>query len=225
MGPRSASRRSAALALTALVLLVQVGTGCGDDNGDGDERTPESLESLLPPPAQVGPLRLERSLAWDNATDFIVQGTVLPQSTAPSSAIGQMDDSGFSAAAGQILTPEGGGEPVNVSVAAFDSADGAAEAQDYLHEQDLQQPCFAACAVNPEELAIQDVAGVTAVHQVPVAGDLPPGVGPFEAFAAEFTIGSDLFYVYARGDPGDVPAPAFERGVQTIYEHAQQQSG
>jgi hypothetical protein len=221
MGPR-ASRRSAALALIALVLLFQVGTGCGDDNGD--ERTPESLESLLPPPAQVGPLRLERSLAWDNATDFIVQGTVLPQATAPSAAIGQMEDSGFSAAAGQILTPKGGGEPVNVSVAAFDSADGAAEAQDYLHEQDLQQPCFAACAVSPNEFAIQDVPGVTAVHQAPVTGDLPPGVGPLEAFAAEFTIGSDLFYVYASGDPGDVPAPAFERGVLTIYEHAQQQS-
>ena len=214
--------RRLVLLLLALLLAGAVVAGCGGD--DGDQPSPQTLEGLLPPPSQLRPLQLERTIDWDNATDFIVQGTVLPQATAPSSAIGQMEDEGFAAGAGDILTPQGGGAPVNVDVAAFDSTDGAVAAQDYLHDQDLQQPCFEACAVGPQEMAINDIPGSTAVHQVPVEGKLPPSVEPFEAFAAEFTIGSDLFYAYASGDPGDIPPAAFERGVLTFYEWAHQHS-
>ena len=215
--------RFSLLSLLALALAGAIVTGCGGD-GDGDQPSPQSLESLLPPPSQIGPLQLERTIDWENATDFVVQGTVLPQATAPSSAIGQMEDAGFAAGAGDVLTPKGGGEPVNVSVAAFDSTDGAVDAQDYLHEQDLQQPCFAACAVSPEELAIDEIPGATAVHQAPVEGELPPSVEPFEAFAVEFTIGENLFYIYASGDPGDIPPAAFEKGSLNVYEYAHQQS-
>jgi hypothetical protein len=216
---------SALLSLFAFGLMGAVGAGCGGD-GDDDEPAPESLAGLLPPPAELGPLREERSFEWDNSIDFIVEGTVLPQATAPSSAIGEMDNAGFAAGAGQILIPKGpeGGAPVNVSVAAFDSSDGATQAQDYLHEQDLQQPCFAACAVNPRELTIEEIPGATAVHHVPTKGELPPGLHRFEAFAVEFTIGSNLYYATASGDPGDIPEAEFEQGALRFYEHAQRQS-
>jgi hypothetical protein len=62
------------------------------------------------------------------------------------------------------------------------------------------------------------------VHQVPVEGELPPSVEPFEAFAVEFTTGENLFYIYASGDPGDIPPAAFEKGALNFYEHAHQQS-
>jgi hypothetical protein len=222
---RIAPIRSALVSLIAVALAGAVGAGCGGDD-DGDEPAPESLATQIPPPSQLGPLREERSFTWDNATDFVVQGTVLPQATAPSSAIAEIDDAGFAAGAGQILIPKGpgGGAPVNVSVGAFDSSDGATQAQDYLHEQDLQQPCFAACAVNPEELTIEEIPGATAVHQVPTKGELPPGLERFEGFAVEFTIGSNLFYAYASGSPGDIPVADFVRGARSFYEHASQRS-
>ncbi len=217
--------RSALLSLVAFGLMGAVGAGCGGDEG-GDEPAPESLATQLPPPSQLGPLREERSFNWDNATDFVVEGTVLPEATAPSSAIEQIDDAGFAAGAGQILVPKGpgGGAPVNVAVAAFDSSDGATQAQDYLHDQDLQQPCFAACAVNRRELTIEEIPGATAVHHVPIKGELPPGLHPFEGFAVEFTIGSNLYYASASSDPGDIPVAEFEKGALRFYEHAQQHS-
>jgi hypothetical protein len=211
--------------LIALFVVALAAAGCDGDDEEAAAPSASSLERLLPPPNEVGPLRLERSLSWDNPTDFVVQGTVLPEAKPPSSAVAQMEDAGFAAAAGSILVPRGGGSPVNVSVAAFDSEDGAVQAQDYLHDQDLQQPCFAACAVSPQELAINDIPGATAVHQVPTTGELPPGTSRFEAFAAEFTIGEDLFYVHASGDPGDIPPAAFERGTAAVYDHASQTAG
>jgi hypothetical protein len=209
-------------AILTLAFVGAIGAGCGGDDENGGP-SPKSLEGFLPPPAQLGQLRLERTLNWDNATDFVVQGTVLPEATAPSSAVAQMDDAGFAAGAGEILRPKGGGSPVNITAAAFDSADGATQAQTYLHEQDLTQPCFQACAVNPKELTIRGIPGATAVHQVPV-DRLPPGLRPFEAFAVEFTIGSDLFYAYASGDPGDIPPAVFEKGATSFYRYAKENS-
>ena len=104
------------------------------------------------------------------------------------------------------------------------SSDGATQAQDYLHDQDLQQPCFAACAVNPRELTIEEIPGATAVHHVPIKGELPPGLHPFEGFAVEFTIGSNLYYASASSDPGDIPVAEFEKGALRFHEHAQQHS-
>jgi hypothetical protein len=93
----------------------------------------------------------------------------------------------------------------------------------FLHQQDLQQPCYTACTVNPRELTISGIPGATAVEQVPIKGKLPPNAGPpFEAFAVEFTIGSDLFYGYVQGDPGDTPPARFEQGAALVYKYASQ---
>jgi ketosteroid isomerase-like protein len=139
----------------------------------------------------------------------------LPEDTPPSEAVAKMDDAGFQAAAGDQLRPKGGGAPVFVDAARFDSADGASEAQDYLHSQDLQQPCAGACVVSPQEFTIDGIPGATAVHQVPIDGPLPPGKQPFEGYSVEFTNGSDLFYVTASGDPGDIPPRVFEKAPST----------
>ena len=212
--------------MLAIVLAVAaVGGGCGG-NDDGDAPSPEELKQLIPPAAELGPLELERSLTWDNAIDFIVQGFFLPEATAPSSAIEQVEDAGFAAGAGDVLRPRGGGPPVNVSVAAFDSEDGATEAQAYLHDQNLQQPCFAVCSVSPEEFSIDEIPEATAVHHVPLEDDLPPNAPPpFEAYTVVFTVGENLFYATVGGEPGDVPAADFERGAIALYEHANAESG
>lgn len=164
-------------------------------------------------------------MSWEDPVDFVVQGTVLPQGTVPSSAASQIEDAGFAAAAGDILVSKGGGPPVNVSAAGFDSSDGAGQAQDYLHSQDLKQPCLAACSVAPRNLTIKGIPGATAVHQVPVKEKLPPYIQPFEAYAVEFTIGKDLFYAHASGDPGDIPPGIFEKGAVNLYKYARRHAG
>jgi hypothetical protein len=206
------------LAAFAVAVTGAVMAGCG---GEGDDDVSAAdLKQLLPPPSQLAPLQIERTFEWDNAIDFIVLGTVLPEDTAPSEAGGKMDDAGFQAAAGEQLVPKGGGAPVLVDAARFDSADGTTEAQTYLHQQDLQQPCAGACVVSPQEFTIDDIPGATAVHQVPIKGPLPPGKHPFEAYSVEFTNGSDLFYATASGDPGDIPPRMFEKGAVAFYEYA-----
>jgi hypothetical protein len=62
----------------------------------------------------------------------------------------------------------------------------------------------------------------TSARRVFVGGELPPGLNRFEAFAVEFTIGQNLFYAHASGDPGDIRPQAFERRAVAIYEHASQ---
>jgi hypothetical protein len=217
--PRTRSVCSILAAFTAAVPVAgMVVAGCGGDGGG--EASPADLKPLLPPPSQLGPLEVERAYEWDNAIDFIVLGTVLPEDTAPSEAGGKMDDAGFQAAAGERLIPKGGGAPVFVDAARFDSAEGATEAQNYLHQQDLQQPCAGSCVVAPQELTISDIPGATAVHQVPTKGPVPPGRQPFEAYSVEFTDGSALFYATASGDPGDISPQAFEKGAVAFYEYA-----
>ncbi len=198
--------------------------GCGGDDDEPEGPSPESLEGLLPPASQLGPLNLQATLTWDNAIDLVVQGVVLPEATAPSDAVAQIEDAGFVAGAGEILMPRGDGSPVNATVAAFDSTEGVAQAQEYLHTQDLEQPCAAACAVSPVELPIKDIPDATAVHHVPVEGELPPGVHPFEGFAIEFPIGENLFYASASAGPGEIPVSTFERGAANFYRYAKQHS-
>ena len=217
--PRATRQPRRLLAILTAAFVGALAVGCGGDE-ESSGPSAASLEKLLLPANQLPPLHLERTLDWDNATDFAVQGTVLPQGTAPSAAIAKIEDDGFASGAGDILMPQGGGSPVHLSIASFDSEDGAREAQRYLHGQDLQQPCFAACAVSPKELPLDQIPGAAAVHQVPVEGPLPPGLEPFEAYAAEFTIGSDLFYVWAGADPGDIPVAVFEKGVQRFHDYA-----
>jgi hypothetical protein len=205
------------LAAFAVAVPGMVVAGCG---GGDDQASPADLKPLLPPPSQLGPLKLEETFEADNAIDFIVLGYQQPEGTAPSEAEGKMDDAGFQAAAGERMIPKGGGAPAYADAVRFDSSEGAEEAQDYLHEQDLRQPCAGACVVAPQEFAINEIPGATAVHYVPTNSPPPPGMQPFEAYAVEFTDGSDLFYATASGDPGDISPQAFKKGAIGFYEYA-----
>jgi hypothetical protein len=208
-------RRPLLAALTCAALAV--GVGCGGD----DETSPASLKDQLVPASQLR-LEVERPFEWDNPIDFTVDGVFLPEGTKHSDAIEEIDDFGFEAGYGELLRPTGGGPDIHFEVAKFDSDDGAADARDYLHQQDLQQPCFAACTVNPEDLDVNGVPGLKGVHQVPLPkAQIPPGAGPpFERFVVEFTIGPYLYIVDAAGDPGDTPPARFARGTKSVYEYA-----
>jgi hypothetical protein len=212
------------LAIAAGLLAVGLPAGCGGD--DGDNASPSELQAQLISPDQIPPLQDRRDFSWDDPTDFVVQGVFYPENTRPSAVIGAIDDAGFQAGAGRYALPKGeGGPDVYFDVAQFDSEDGARQAQEYLHGQDLQQPCYAACVVNPEEYDVSGIPGAKAVHQVPNGRKGPPGTEPFERFVVEFTIGPDLYIVDTRGDPGDVPPDQFNAGSKRVYDFAKQHSG
>jgi hypothetical protein len=210
----------AGLAVAAVVLLA----GCG---GSGENTSPADLQGVLLAPDQFQPpLEGLRDFSWENPTDFVVQGIVYPENTKPTAVIGEIDDDGFEAAAGHLAVPKGEeGPQIHLAVARFDSDDGAKQAQDYLHGQDKLQPCYAACVVNPEDYTVPGVSGATAVHQVPNGQKGAPGVEPFERYAVEFTVGSDLYVVSLTGDPGTIPAAALNQGVKELYDYAQQHAG
>jgi hypothetical protein len=213
-------RQRQALSLTLACLLalaaVAVGSGCGG----GDDTSAASLKDQLLPAKQLSPLKIESNFEWDNPIDFVVQGLNLPESTAPSEVIGSIDDAGFEAAAGQLLATKQGDPTANVDVAGFDSEDGAREARDVLHQEDLKQPCIAECVVNPREYKAKGIPDSVGVHLVPIDRPAPPGLSKFEAYHVEFTIGKDLYVVEAFGPPGSIPEARFQSGAKTFYEYA-----
>lgn len=222
--PRSLTRsRAVALPLVGLLLLAALaGAGCGgdDDDGGGDVSLAE-LKSSLPAAADLG-LEPGRDFEWDNATDFMFQGPFFPEGTTPSELIADIDAAGFEGAVGSHLTDKPHKWNLSISVAEFDSDEGAVEARDRLHEEDLKQPCFAACAVTPREYELDGIPDSTAVHQVPNEGKPPPGVFEFESYLAEFVIGPQLYVVQSDGPPDWTSSTEFDQAVTTVYEAASQ---
>lgn len=204
-----------------MLTLVAV-PGCGDDDGDVSAA---DLSGHLPPAQELqlaGELQLEseRELEWDNATDFIAQGVFHSEETPPSELINAIDEEGFAAAAGEFLGDEKHETSTLVAVAAFDSESGAEGARDVLHEEDLKQPCFAACTVSPVEHTVDEVPNAVAVHHAPNEGEPPPGLFAFEGYLIEFTIGSNLYLLQTSGPPGAIPEADFERAATAFYEYA-----
>lgn len=106
---------------------------------------------------------------------------------------------------------------VRIGVAQFDSEEGALEARDLLHEENLKQPCLAVCAVSPREYELADIPDSAAVHHAPVKGELPPDRSPVEAYHAEFVIGPRLYVVQAHGFPSSTFRADFNKLIRTVY--------
>jgi hypothetical protein len=221
--PPSLNRwRLGARPLVGLLLLAALvlGAGClgGDDDG-GDGVSLAKLKGQLPAAGDLG-LRLEREYEWDNPTDLLVQGLVIPEATKPSELAAEIEDAGFQGAVGTELAAARHKSNVRIAAAQFDSKEGALEARDLLHKQDLQQPCAAACAVSPSEYKLKEIPDSAAVHHAPVQGELPPGMPPVEAYHAEFVIGPKLYVLQRDGPPSSTFAAEFDKVLQTVYEAA-----
>ena len=140
----------------------------------GDDVSLAKLKSQVPAAGDLG-LKEERESEWDNATDLLVQGLVIPEATKPSELGAKIEDAGFQGAVGTELADARHKPNVRIAAAQFDSKEGALEARDVLHKQDLKQPCAAACTVTPSEYKLNKIPDNAAVHHAPVQGELPPG--------------------------------------------------
>lgn len=217
MGNRTSLKRTRTrLALLACLAIAALAGGCGDDDSStGDASTSELLKQLVP--AEEVKFEVEREFEWDNPTDFVAQGVFYSEQTAPSELIGEIDDAGFTAAAGQHLKD---GEVFGFSGAAtFGSEEGAETALETLHAEDLKQPCFSQCTVSPAEYTVEGIPNSLAVHHVPNEGKPPPGHFAFESYLVEFTVGSELHVFQVSGPPGLSEAD-FDRNAKAVYEHA-----
>jgi hypothetical protein len=203
--------------------------GCGGSSGV----SPASLQPHLLPSADVPGFGLERTLEWSDPVNLVGEGLFLPEKTRPSSAVSEFTDSHFRGGAGEWLISGRGGEneaQARLGVAQFQSAADANQVRDWMHNEDLTQPCYSQCTFSPAPATIAGIPGVRFVVQTghvpppPKGAHVPPGVhvptGPAN-FLAEFTIGPRVYWAVLHASP---PAqPQFEAGMKRYYEHAKEQ--
>ncbi len=213
------SRVGAKLGTLAALVIGLAACGDGDGAYGGRQLSIAELMPRLPAAAELG-LSQRRESKWDNATDMVGQGLVIPDATSPSELGVAMEDAGFQGAVGTKLEASHHRFSVRIIAARFNSEQGAVEARDALHQEDLKQPSAAACLVSPREYELEEIPNSAAVHHVPVRVELPPGESRVEADRAEFVIGPQLYVVQADGQPSAKFSAEFGRAMRTTYEAA-----
>jgi hypothetical protein len=206
--------------LLFVLLIVGFAGACGEDDEDqGTDTSSAGLLAALPTANELGHEPLN-DYEWDNAIDLIVLGIFVPESTTAEDLASELDEAGFQAAAGAEFENPRQERNVRMAVVEFDSSEGAAEARDRLHEEDLKQPCAEACLVAPQDYQLDEIPESAAAHHVPTKGNLPSDVVPVEAFHAEFVVGSRLYVIQTDGSPDPGMEGEFARDVAKLYESA-----
>jgi hypothetical protein len=219
-------RRRRLVAIACAIPTVAI-TGCG---GGGGKVSSASLQPRLLPSSQAPGLGLQRTLDWSDPVNLIGEGVALPQAKRPSEGVKEFKDAKLKGAAGEILTagnPTVGEETIaTVGVAKLGSAGDAERVRNWMHSQNLEQPCYSQCIFSPYPAKLAGVPGARYAIQSAKAPPPPPGAprgakvvaqAPASYFV-EFTIGPYLYWVALHGD---VTAKSrFEQGVRLYYAHA-----
>lgn len=229
--------------MRAAVIVVLGGlcavAGCGGQT----KVSASALRSRLAPESVAPGFNLERTLDWSDPVNLVGEGIRLPEATHPSQGVSEIRGAGFEGAAGEQLNRGGpNGQTITTGVIKFASAANAAKVRDWMHGEDLQEPCFSQCIFTPLNLPVAGIPGATAVRQVPNArsgpppGGPPPGArlpggrrvvigvppgappgastGPPTNFLIEFAIGR---YLYFAATQGGTPAQ-FSAGARQYYD-------
>jgi len=215
------------LSAVACLLVCVALTACGGTS----KVSSASLQPRLLPSSEVPGFGLQRTLDWSDPVNLVGEGLFLPQRTRPSSAVKEFTGTHLTGAAGEVLT-SGVGEnetEVRVGVAQFQSAADANGVRDWMHREDLMQPCYSQCIFAPGSATIAGIPSARYVVQTghvpppPKGARLPPGVRVFQGpanFLSEFTIGPRLYWAVLHAGP---PARArFEAGMRLYYAHAKE---
>lgn len=157
--------------------------------------------------SEVPDFKVRRTLEWENAVDYVVQGLFISQNTRPSEVVDVVEDAGFEAGAGEILhgaSAMGHGPEIRVLAAKFASDDGARDVRDRLHREDLTQPCYGVCSQIQSDVVVSGIPDAKGAQTVPDPNPPPDAPPPFEGYAVEFTFGSYLYVVNGGGDVGQL---------------------
>jgi hypothetical protein len=204
LGPKRGALGLAGLAVAGVL------AACGGGGGGG-KVSASSLDSRLIPPSLLPSYQRQRTFDWSDPVNLVGEGFRLPEATHPSAAVKVLDKEGLKGATGQRLTqgrPPTEGQATN-GVLKLGSAGGATRVRDFLHRQDLQQPCFSACIYSPKDLPVPGVPSAVGVQQIPNVppppggGKVAPGQGPPVHYFVEFTVGPYLYFGNADGSRSD----------------------
>jgi hypothetical protein len=196
--------------------------GCG---GGGAKVSSASLQPRLLPSSSVPGFALQRTLDWSNPVNLVGEGLALPQRTRPSEAVTEFTGAHFKGAAGEVLSSGAGlnETAVRIGVAKFDSAADAERVRNWMHREDLKQPCYSQCIFAPAPVTVPGIPSMRFVVQTGHA-PLPPGAprtahvaGPAN-YLAEFTVGPYLYWTILQANSG--AQSRFEDGVKLYYAHA-----
>jgi hypothetical protein len=201
--------------------------GCG--GGGTSKVSSASLQPRLLSGSAVPGFGLQRTLNWSDPVDLVGEGLALPQMTHPSAAVKEFKDAHFRGATGEVLTSGGGFNATEaiLGVAQFKGAADANRVREWMHDQDLDQPCFSQCIFAPFPVTVPGIPSLRFVVQSSHAPPPPPGaprgvkVGPAPAnYLAEFTVGPYLYWAVLHAD--STARARFEQGVKLYYAHAKQ---
>jgi hypothetical protein len=184
---------------------------------------PRSRVRVIPPPASGGRFRVERYFEWKDPVDVVAQGFALPEVTAPSQGVAVVKKAGFDAGAGEVLTNGPAGSRLVVDAIKFNSAGGATQVRDWLHGQDLTQPCFSTCSESVSNLTLASIPGSTAAKQVPLSKLPRNSPSPFDHYVAEFSTGPYLYVADIHDGPNTLSPKVFEKGVKAYYDYVRRQ--
>ncbi len=214
----SAARRARRCLPLALALALALVSGCG---GGGMVSATTLYPRLLPASAVPG-FGLERKLDWSNPVDLVGEGVALPQITHPSAGVEEFQSAHLKGAVGEVLNRGAGFNvtAIHLGAAKFDSASDAVKVRNWMHGEDLQQPCFSICAFSPMPTKVPGVPNSAAVIQTTTGGRR--GFGPAN-YRAEFTIGPYLYWAWFQGNSSPQTKSTFEKGLGRYYQHAKQQ--
>ncbi len=221
-------------AVCCLAACVAI-AGCG---GSG-KVSASSLQPRLLPHSSVPGFGLQRTFDWSDPVNLVGEGLALPATTRPREAVDEFSGAHLRGAAGEMLAQGSALNETNVQVgvARFDSASDANRVRDWMHEQDLKQPCFRECVFSPGSVAVSGIPSARFVvqtsHAPPPQGP-PPGVkipagvkvprtvvGEAPAnYLAEFTIGPYLYWAILHGNSS--AKTRFEAGLKLYYAHARE---
>jgi hypothetical protein len=207
--------RKCLLSLAALSLAFV--TGCGG----GGKVSATSLDPRLLPAASVPGFALARRLDLSNPIDLVGGGIALPDITYPSAGVKEFQNAHLKGAAGEVLSRGVGlnTNEIHIGVAKFDSGSDATKIRDWMHGQDLRQPCFTQCVFRPIPMKLSGVPNSAAVVQTTTG--LKTGSGPAN-YRAEFTIGPYLYWVWFSGDASAKTKNKFQTGLVSYYQHAKE---
>jgi hypothetical protein len=110
---------------------------------------------------------------------------------------------------------------ITIGVVKFKSASGANKVRDWMHGQDLQEPCFSECTFTPRPLNVPAVRSARLVAQSGQPPPPPPGAAPGAItepptnYLVEFTVGPYLYFAWTQGSSRDLSA--FMAGTQRYY--------